>query len=102
MSYGHSANNLMDTKPNYATANQGAAVDVSSGPLFGLVCFEEPGMPWTRVRGRYKLLRQDNGEVWDGEPHWEIELEKGDTCFVPASSVVILPNTKTTDAEATP
>ena len=94
MSYGHSANNFMDTKPNQPAANQGAAVDVSSGQLFGLVCFEEHGMPWTRVQGRYKLLKQDNDEDWGGEPHWEIELEKGETCFVPISSVVILSNSK--------
>ncbi len=37
MSYGHSANNSMDSKPNQPTANQGAAVDVSSGPLLATV-----------------------------------------------------------------
>lgn len=77
------------------------APSVGSGDLFGLVCFEEPGMPWTRVRGQYKLLGQDNGDVWNGEPHWEIELEKGDTCFVPISSVVVLPNAELTDANRT-
>lgn len=35
MSYGHSANNSMDTNANQPPANQGAAVDVSSGPSFG-------------------------------------------------------------------
>jgi hypothetical protein len=35
MSYGHSANNYMDTIANQTPANQGAAVDVSSGPSFG-------------------------------------------------------------------
>ena len=62
-------------------------------PLFGLVCFEEPGMPWTRVQGKYELIKQDDGELWGGEPHWEIQLENGDTCFVPVSSVVVLSDT---------
>lgn len=60
--------------------------------VFGLVCFEEPGQPWTRVQEKYELIKQGNGECWDGEPHWEIRLENGETTHVPISSVVVLPN----------
>ena len=61
----------------------------NSIPLFGLVNFEEPGMPWTRVCGSYELIKLDDGKDWDGEPHWEIKLENGDSCFVPQSSVIL-------------
>ena len=59
----------------------------------GLVCFEEPEQPWTRVQGTYDLLRLDSGEQWDGEPHWEIKLNDNETTFVPAWAVVELPET---------
>lgn len=66
-------------------------VHSSPTPLFGFVCFEEPGMSWTRVQGKYELLGKDSGEAWGGEPHWEIRLNHKNTCFVPESSVVVLP-----------
>lgn len=68
---------------------------LSGQTLFGLVCFEESGMPWTRIQGIYQLLRLDNGENWGGEPHWQVKLENGNTCFVPENSVVIVQNTQT-------
>lgn len=65
MSYGHSANNSMDTKPNQPTANQGSAVDVSSGPLLGRFFTGSDG-GWYEVvqewKYRVKLRRRSCGK----------------------------------------
>jgi len=60
-----------------------------SETLFGMVAFEEPGMPWTRVFGRVRLISLETDECFGEEPHWRIELDGKET-HVPKSSVVVL------------
>jgi len=43
--------------------------------LYGMVAFEEPGMPWTRVFGKVKLIRKEIIEAFGPEPHWLIEVD---------------------------
>ena len=65
--------------------------------VFGLINFEEPGMPWTRVVGKFELVKLDDGSGWeDNIPHWEVKDNKeGDECdnfFIPENSVTVLLN----------
>jgi hypothetical protein len=57
--------------------------------LYGMVAYEEPGMPWTRVFGKSRLIRKEIIEAFGPEPHWLIEYE-GIQTHVPESSVEIL------------
>lgn len=42
-------------------------------------------MPWTSFEGWYYLIGLED---WEGEGlHWLVELENGDTCYVPYDSV---------------
>ena len=60
--------------------------------LHGLINFEEEGMPWTKVSGVYRLIRKECLEVFGDEPHWLIDLGKNETCHIPESNVVVLPD----------
>lgn len=56
----------------------------------GIVNFEEPGMPWTAVRGTYRLITREIIEGFGDEPHWLIDLGDGDQTYVPESSVMVI------------
>ena len=63
-----------------------------SDALFGMIAFEEHGMPWTKCVGKYRLIRKETIAVLGPEPHWLIELEDGATTHIPESCVAVLPN----------
>lgn len=119
MSYGHSANNSMDTKPNHATANQGAAVDVSPGPLLAffdneyLAVFNSLEYDATKARNavlrkygqrgwREVLKRKRTGimEVFQHEPTKETRLFVREVAVsADARAAKRKANTKLTDAQ---
>ncbi len=93
MSHGHSANNFMDTIANQPSEHQGAAVDVGSGPLFGVWVPVTERMPadrqrvlvahlngihvWRAIAAYYPAGAMDASE-WDAPPEdwWDEDLNR--------------------------
>jgi hypothetical protein len=64
---------------------------VPSTIQYGMVSFEEEGMPWTRVFGKARLISKETIVAFGPEPHWLIMFEEQLT-YVPESAVTILTN----------
>lgn len=58
---------------------------------YGMVAFEEEGMPWTKVCGKFELIEKVQDEAFGSEEHWKIRLHDGEFTFVPISSVAEIP-----------
>jgi len=86
---------LIEVQRKESVLNQ---IGKSTKKVFGLVNFEEPGMPWTKVSGKFELIKLDDGSDWEGVPHWELRdpnddgTVDSDILYVPADSVIIIEN----------
>ncbi len=75
-------------------SEQNEQMETASTDLFGMVAFEEHGMPWTRCVGRYRLIKKETLQEFNNEPHWLVDLENGETTHIPESCVVPLTDHK--------